>query len=127
MQCISTLASDVLKMRKKNKKKLGLLLSVIAMIYFEAVKARLDSLSRVLAILIKIIVHQIRLYKPKSKRMQYIVLLGAALITKYLTRLEVFPDDLDQVLNLPGRPQASRQQFIELTLSRAKNRLISDR
>ena len=103
LEHLSASAAGILKLRKKNRRRLGLLLGVLSVVYFEAVKARFDSLSKLLAILIKIFTHTIQVHKPKSKRVQYVVLLGAALIAKYLTRLDVFPDDLDQLMNLPNR------------------------
>ena len=84
-----------MEVRGKTKRRLGLLLGVLSYVYFEAVKARLDSLSRVLALLISVVTHRIRVCKPKSKRMQYLVLLGVAFAAKHLTRLDEFPDDLD--------------------------------
>ena len=103
LEHLSASAAGILKLRKKNRRRLGLLLGVLSVVYFEAVKARFDSLSKLLAILIKIFTHMIQVHKPKSKRAQYVVLLGAALIAKYLTRFDVFPDDLDQLMNLPNR------------------------
>ena len=61
--------SRTLEMQRKTKRRLSLLLGVLAYIYFEAVKRRLDGLSRIIALLIKFVTHRIRVCKPKSKRM----------------------------------------------------------
>ena len=65
--------------------------------------------------------------KPKSKRLQYLLLLATAFIVKYLTRVDVFPDDLDRQLAGQLQSRSGPQAFFELTLNRAKARLIDDR
>ena len=104
-------------MRKKNKRRLGAILGVLALVYFEEIKSKVEVLSKILAVPLKFITRQIRTHKPKSKRMQYIVLLCLALVAKYLTRFDVFPDDLDQHTNLPSRSNKRSQQSIELSLT----------
>ena len=103
LEQLKKIVKDILKMRKKSRKRLSIFLGILAVVYFDTIKTRFDSVSRLLAIILKLVFHQIRVHKPKSKRVQYIVLLGVAFVTKYLTRLEVFPDDLDQLMSLPGR------------------------
>ena len=102
-------------MRKKNKRRLGAILGVLTLVYFEEIKSKVEVLSKILAISLKFLIRQIRTYKPKSKRMQYIVLLGLALAAKYFTRFDVFPDDLDHHTNLPCRPKRIPRQSSELS------------
>ena len=103
LEQLKKIVKDILKMRKKSRKRLSIFFGILAVVYFDTIKTRFDSVSRLLGIILKLVFHQIRVHKPKSKRVQYIVLLGVAFVTKYLTRLEVFPDDLDQLMSLPGR------------------------
>ena len=56
--------------------------------------------------------------------MQYIILLGIAYVTKYLTRLEVFPDDLDKFLNLPVCSSHSSREHISQNVAQVKARFI---
>ena len=72
MQAIAQIVyvlSRTLEMQRKTKRRLSLLVGVLAYIYFEAVKRRLDGLSRIIALLINFVTHRIRVCKPKSKRM----------------------------------------------------------
>ena len=61
--------SRTLEMQRKTKRRLSLLLGVLAYIYFEAVKRKLDGLSRIIVLLINFVTHRVRVCKPKSKRM----------------------------------------------------------
>ena len=85
----------ILKMRRKNRRRLYMLLGVLMFFYYEAIATKFNGMTKVAKMVFQVIVRQVRVFKPKSKRMQYLVLLGAAFLVKYLTRFDVFPDDLD--------------------------------
>ena len=54
--------------------------------------------------------------------MQYIFLLSIAYVTKYLTRLEVFPYDLDKFMNLPITFSQSSRKYIDQNMTHAEAR-----
>ena len=69
MQAIEAPLNAVLKMRRKNRRRLYMLIGVLMFFYYEAVTARVDSISRVFAMMIRFVAQQVRVFKPKSKRL----------------------------------------------------------
>ena len=53
MQAIEAPLNAILKMRKKNRKRLYMLLGILLFFYYEAVTARLDNFSKVLSVIIR--------------------------------------------------------------------------
>ena len=96
MQVVEAPIRAILQMKKKNRKRLYMLLGILMYVYYNAISTKFDKASQAIVKIIGFIVHQIRVVKPKSKRLQYLLLLGSAFIVKYLTRVDVFPDDLDR-------------------------------
>ena len=56
MQAIEAPLNAILKMRKKNRKRLYMLLGILLFFYYEAVTARLDNFSKVLSVIIRFVV-----------------------------------------------------------------------
>ena len=56
MQAIEAPLNAILKMRKKNRKRLYMVLGILLFFYYEAVTARLDNVTRVLSMLIRFVV-----------------------------------------------------------------------
>ena len=96
MQVVEAPIRAILQMKKKNRKRLYMLLGILMYVYYNAISTKFDKVSQAIVKIIGFVVHQIRVVKPKSKRLQYLLLLGSAFIVKYLTRVDVFPDDLDR-------------------------------
>ena len=96
MQVVEAPIRAILQMKKKNRKRLYMLLGILMYVYYNAISTKFDKASQAIVKIIGFVVHQIRVVKPKSKRLQYLLLLGSAFIVKYLTRVDVFPDDLDR-------------------------------
>ena len=117
----------VLKMKRKNRKRLYMLLGVLMYVYYNSISTKFGNASQGIVKIISFVIQQIRVVKPKSKRLQYLLLLATAFIVKYLTRVDVFPDDLDRQIAGQLSSHVGPKQFFELTLNRAKARLIDDR
>ena len=56
MQAIEAPLNAILKMRKKNRKRLYMVLGILLFFYYEAVTARLDNVTRILSMLIRFVV-----------------------------------------------------------------------
>ena len=69
LQKLSALISEISKSRLRGSKRLGLVAGILTIAYLETHKARFDSLSRFVFILLKILTRQIKICKPRSKRM----------------------------------------------------------
>ena len=105
MQAIEGPIRAILKMKRKNRRRLYTLLGVLLFFYYKAVATRFDKASQSVVKVLSFVIQQLRILKPKSKRLQYVVLLATAFVAKYLTRVDVFPDDLDyQVANQSTAP-----------------------
>ena len=73
-----------------------MLLGVLMYVYYNAISTKFNRTSQAVVKVIGLIVNQIRVVKPRSKRLQYLILLATAFVVKYMTRVDVFPDDLDR-------------------------------
>ena len=122
LQKLSAMISEISKSHLRSSKRLGLVVGILTIAYLETHKVRSDSLSRLVFLLRKILTLQIKICKPRSKLIQYIVLLGIAYVTKYLTRLEVFPYDLDKFMNLPITFSQSSRKYIDQNMTHAEAR-----
>ena len=124
LQKLSAIISEISKSHLSRSKRLGLVAVILTIAYLETRKVRSDSLSRFVFFLRKILALQIKICKPRSKLMQYIYLLSIAYVTKYLTRLEVFPYDLDKFMYLPITCSQSSRKYIDQNMTHAKARFI---
>ena len=122
LQKLSAMISEISKSHLRSSKRLGLAVGILTIAYLETHKVRSDSLSRFVFLLRKILTLQIKICKSRSKLMQYIFLLSIAYVTKYLTRLEVFPYDLDKLMNLPITFSQSSRKHIDQNMTHAKAR-----
>ena len=126
LQKLSGIISEISTRRLRSSKRFGLIVGVLTIAFIETHKVRFKNLTRFVSIPLKILTRRIKICKPRSKRMQYIILLSIAYVTKYLTRLEVFPDDLDKFLNHPVSSSQSSRELISQNFAQTQARFIKD-